>query len=125
MGGVMKITLLLTTVVIGNSLAQICLKMAALNSESGHFFNLFNEWLFLAVALLGLSFVVWQFLLTQKRLSFLHPFLALAQIIVPALSIWVFHEAVSIPYFLGICCIMLGIGLTSTGTRLQPDEKGI
>jgi len=118
------IAFLLVAVIACNSFAQICLKMTALNSESGHFFSLFTGWMFLAVTLLGTSFIAWQLLLTKRELSFLHPFCALTQVIVPALSIWIFHEIVSPPYFLGICCIMAGICLTSAGMRTRPDEKG-
>lgn len=119
----MRLFLLIFFVVICNSVAQILLKVAALDAGSLAF------WCTLTFAFicLGFSFLCWFAALRLKPLSFLHPFGALVYILVPGLAAFIFDEPVSVPYILGIACIVAGICITS-GAVLPPkpdDENQI
>jgi EamA-like transporter family. len=90
--------------------------MAAIVSGGQSLWALFNVWLLICVLCLGISFVLWQYLVARKPLSFLHPFCSLTYLLTPLLSVYIFHETVSVKYFAGICLIMAGVYFTASGS---------
>ena len=105
----MKLFLLISLVVAGNSLAQLFLKMAAVSG------GVWNVCFFFAVAILcfGFSFICWFIALRHKPLAFLHPFAALVYVIVPVEAAIFLGESINLFYICGILCIIAGICLTS------------
>ena len=110
---------LLFPIIILNSVAQVFMKAAAIHSFAHIVSGVFNIWFIVAVGCQGVSFFFWQAALRQKQLSFLHPFLSLIYIIVPALSVILFQETVTVKYIVGICCIITGVCITSLGVYPQ------
>ena len=106
-------------VVILNSTAQLLLKAIAEytlhHPATGlalqHLLNVYSV---SAAACLGCSFLAWRKALTCIPLSRAHPLCSLTYIIMPVGACYFFDDTVSIPYYLGIACICLGIFLIST-----------
>jgi EamA-like transporter family. len=119
----MTVILPLISVVVFNSLAQVCLKMAAMASGGASLWALFNVWLAACVACMGISFILWQFLIVRSPLSFLHPFCSLTYLLTPLLSVYLFRETVSPQYLAGIFLIMTGVYFTASGSISTPPDR--
>jgi drug/metabolite transporter (DMT)-like permease len=106
-------------VVILNATAQLLLKAAAEYSlhqpATGlQLLHLLNVYSVSAAICLGGSFLAWRKALTGISLSRAHPLCSLTYIIMPAGACYFFDDTVSIPYYIGIAFICLGIFLIST-----------
>ena len=119
----MTVFISIMSVVIFNSLAQVCLKMAAVASGGQSVWALFNVWLIICVFCMGTSFILWQFLIARRPLSFLHPFCSLSYLLTPLLSVCIFHETVTAKYFAGIGLIMAGVYFTASGSSSQAPAE--
>ena len=117
----MPIFFLLLLIITFNSLAQLCMKAAALHLETHAVPIVFSIWLLATAACLGIAFLCWQTALRSKPISFLHPFCALVYVLVPALCVIFFQEIVTGKYVIGIFCIITGVCITSAG--VCPPEK--
>jgi len=85
--------------------------------------EIFNIWLVAAVACMAIAFLCWQLALARKPISFLHPFLSLIYIVVPALSVYLFQETISVKYVMGIFLIIGGICITSLSISPSKDNN--
>jgi drug/metabolite transporter (DMT)-like permease len=106
--------------VAGISVGQLLLKLAAVNmsnprvpgvSVAGYVVNLY---LVVGVAVLGVSTLLWVWVLRTVPLGIAYPFMALAFIIVPALSYFVLGEPFGWKTAGGSLLIVAGVALIST-----------
>lgn len=97
--------------VIGIAIGQILFKLsAAALHKSGSFFEIKTALtLFSAFALYGLTTIAWVWVLQKVELGKVYPLMALAFILVPIGSHFIFGERFQAQYFLGVALIMLGI----------------
>ena len=63
----------------------------------------------LAILVYSSATLFWLFILQKIPLSLAYPFTALAMVIIPVISIFIFEEKVSINYWFGASLIVLGI----------------
>jgi drug/metabolite transporter (DMT)-like permease len=114
----LQVTLLLAYA-IGMSLGQLLFKFAALSispsaaaapTAGGQLFQLgLNPYFLGAMSLyFGLS-VLWVWILTFTPLSRAYPFVALAFIITPFVSHFVFMEALDLRFYFGLTLIVIGL----------------
>jgi drug/metabolite transporter (DMT)-like permease len=112
---------LLLAYAIGMSLGQILFKFSALSlspsgavapTAAGQLYQLgFNPYFLGAMSLyFGLS-VLWVWILTFTPLSRAYPFVALAFIITPFVSHFVFMEALDLRFYFGLSFIVVGLVL--------------
>jgi len=106
--------LLLSSFAILMSVGQILFKKAAMAAEGQNFLlGLINGWMFVALALYGVATLLWVWILKQYPLSAAYPFVALAFVLVPIASVYIFDEAISVRYMWGCAMIIGGIVLTA------------
>ncbi|WP_341646869.1 EamA family transporter [Thauera sp. SDU_THAU2] len=112
-------TPLVTTItilcVLGISLGQILFKKAAMTIVDASQWQqwVFNGWLIVALALYGITTLVWIWVLRHAPLHLAYPFMALAFLIVPCLG-WLFMgEPVRLTTWAGGALILLGITIAS------------
>lgn len=114
----MRFGLLIALYVVLNSFAQLLLKQGASVTSSG--INIaglpINARLIAGVALFGLSFLVWMFILTRENLSFAFPFaVGLGYSAVVFLSVFVLGETISAWQLTGIGLVLIGLLLIAGG----------
>jgi drug/metabolite transporter (DMT)-like permease len=103
--------------VVGISAGQLLLKIAAVNLQNGTGWEMavagfrFNGWLIGGVAVLGISTLVWLSVLRTVPLNFAYPVMALAFIVVPAMSFFVLGEPLSLKLGLGSLLIAAGLAV--------------
>jgi len=106
--------------VCGISVGQLLLKLAALNLQNpkvpgvwiaGYSVNLY---LIGGVATLGVSTLIWVWVLRTLPLAIAYPFMALCFVIVPLLSYLVLGETVGLKFMMGTLLIVSGVVLIST-----------
>ena len=68
---------------------------------------------FIALFIYGFATFYWLYLLQKIPLSLAYPFTALAMVIIPILSVYLFKEAVNLSYWIGAFLIFLGIIIIS------------
>jgi drug/metabolite transporter (DMT)-like permease len=68
-----------------------------------------------AMVLYGVTTLVWIWVLNRSELGKIYPLMALAFILVPVGSYFIFGERFSTQYFIGVAVIALGILLTANG----------
>lgn len=97
--------------VTGLVLGQILFKISAISLvQTGSFFALKTaSWLVVALSLYTFVTIVWVWLLQRVELGRVYPFMALAFILLPLGSYFVFGERFQPQYFLGVGLIMVGI----------------
>jgi len=97
--------------VFGIAVGQILFKLSASElHRSGSLFDFKTaSILFAALALYGLTTIAWIWVLQKSDLGKVYPLMALAFIVVPIGSYFVFGERFSPQYFVGVVLIMLGI----------------
>lgn len=97
--------------VIGIAAGQILFKMSSSSlSKSGSWFDMQTlTVLFSAFALYGLTTILWVYVLQRAELGKIYPLMALAFVIVPIGSHFVFGERFQVQYFIGIALIITGI----------------
>ena len=98
---------------------KTALRMAELNIEnSNNLIYLFSTVLkiphfFLALFVYGVATFYWLYILQKIPLSLAYPFTALAMVVIPILSYFLFKESLNINYWIGSFLIFLGIVIIS------------
>lgn len=97
--------------VLGIAGGQILFKLSAASlHRSGTLFDPQTFWtLFTAFALYGITTIAWVWVLQKIELGKAYPLMAMAFILVPIGSHFVFGERFSVQYFIGVALIMSGI----------------
>ncbi len=97
--------------VIGIASGQILFKLCAVSlKQTGSFFDPSTmTLLFSALALYGIMTIAWIWVLQKTELGRVYPLMALAFVIVPIGSHFIFGERFQPQYFAGVALIMLGI----------------
>lgn len=97
--------------VLGLAVGQILFKSCATSlSETGSFFALKTAgMILLAMMLYATTSIAWVWVLQKVELGKVYPFMALAFILVPLGSYFVFGERFQIQYGLGVTLIVFGI----------------
>jgi drug/metabolite transporter (DMT)-like permease len=106
------VTYLLAIVcVIGIAAGQILFKASSSSlSKSGSWFDMQTlTILFSAFALYGLTTILWVYVLQRADLGKIYPLMALAFVIVPIGSHFVFGERFQPQYMVGVALIIVGI----------------
>ena len=100
--------------VIGLAIGQILFKVSATSlTQTGSFFAPKTAAiLFAALALYGTTTIAWVWVLQKVELGKVYPLMALAFILVPLGSHFIFGERFHIHYFIGIAMIVSGIIVT-------------
>ena len=101
--------------VVGISIGQILFKRAALGIENASNWQhwAFNGWLITALALYGVTTLVWIWVLRHAPLHLAYPFMGLAFLIVPCLGWLILGEPIRWSTLAGGALILLGITLTA------------
>jgi drug/metabolite transporter (DMT)-like permease len=102
--------------VCGISGGQILFKMGAnaLVANGGRLFSTGGAIVVAALALYGFTTVAWIWVLQRSDLGKAYPLMALAFILVPIASHFIFGESLSWRYALGSALLVAGIVLTSS-----------
>jgi drug/metabolite transporter (DMT)-like permease len=97
--------------VIGLAIGQILFKVSATSlTQSGSFFAPKTAAiLFSALALYGTTTIAWVWVLQKVELGKVYPLMALAFILVPLGSYFIFGERFLPQYFVGVALIVIGI----------------
>jgi drug/metabolite transporter (DMT)-like permease len=97
--------------VIALAVGQVLFKMSATAlTESDSFFAIKPaKTLFAAMCLYGITSVAWVWVLQKVELGRVYPLMALAFVLVPLGSHFVFGERFQPQYFVGVAMIMAGI----------------
>ncbi|WP_238587221.1 4-amino-4-deoxy-L-arabinose-phospho-UDP flippase [Cupriavidus sp. IDO] len=100
---------------IGLALGQILFKMSANASQTGGSFFSAKPLatLFAAMLLYGLTSIVWVWVLQRIQLGKVYPLMALAFVLVPIGSYFVFCERFQTQYIFGVVFILIGVILTT------------
>ena len=109
------ITAITILCVLGISLGQILFKKAAASIADATQWQqwVFNGWLVTALALYGITTLVWIWVLRHAPLHIAYPFMALAFLIVPCLG-WLFlGEPIHVQTLVGGALILAGITLAT------------
>ena len=109
------ITAITILCVLGISLGQILFKKAAASIVDANQWQqwVFNGWLITALALYGITTLVWIWVLRHAPLHIAYPFMALAFLIVPCLG-WLFlGEPIHVQTLVGGALILAGITLAT------------
>jgi len=99
-------------------LAQLLLKASGLHAAgTGEFVNawLLNPYLCAAIVCYGISFICWMRTLAVMPLSSAYPWTALIYVLTPIAAVLLWREELSAPYFVGMICILCGIGIIAKG----------
>jgi multidrug transporter EmrE-like cation transporter len=106
--------------VFGISIGQVFLKFAALEAENQGLLSLklgkylsVNAYLLVGAAVLACSTLLWVWVLRTVPLSTAYPFMALAFVLVPALSHFLFNEILTCKHMLGFLLIVAGVVVVS------------
>lgn len=65
------------------------------------------------LALYGLSAFVWISAIQKVQLSYAYPMAALSYVLVAVMSVWIFHEPMSITRMVGLAIIIIGVVVIS------------
>jgi len=97
--------------VVGLAIGQILFKASAMSlSETGSFFAPKTAvTLFSAMALYAITSIAWVWVLQKVELGRVYPLMALAFVLVPLGSHFIFGERFQPQYFAGVALIMIGI----------------
>jgi drug/metabolite transporter (DMT)-like permease len=97
--------------VVGLAIGQILFKVSATSlSVTGSFFALKTATtLIAAMALYGFTSIAWVWVLQKVELGRVYPLMALAFVLVPVGSHFIFGERFQPQYFVGVALIMIGI----------------
>lgn len=100
--------------VIGITLGQILFKLCAnsLDETGSYFAPKTAATLLMALALYGISTLAWIWVLQKVELGRVYPVMALAFVLVPLCSYFIFGEKFSTQYFIGVFIIAIGIIVT-------------
>ena len=97
--------------VVGLAIGQILFKVSAMSlSETGSFFAPKTAvTLFSAMALYAITSIAWVWVLQKVELGRVYPLMALAFVLVPLGSHFIFGERFQPQYFAGVALIIIGI----------------
>lgn len=97
--------------VLGLAIGQILFKVSATSlSDTGSFLAFKTATtLIAAMALYGITSIAWVWVLQKVELGRVYPLMALAFVLVPVGSHFVFGERFQPQYFVGVALIMIGI----------------
>lgn len=97
--------------VVGLAVGQILFKVSAMSlSETGSFFAPKTAvTLFSAMVLYAITSIAWVWVLQKVELGRVYPLMALAFVLVPLGSHFIFGERFQPQYFAGVALIMIGI----------------
>lgn len=99
--------------VLGIAGGQILFKLSAASLQRVGLFDIQTlTTLFVAFALYGITTIAWVWVLQKIDLGKAYPLMAMAFVIVPIGSHFVFGERFSTQYFIGVALIMAGIVLS-------------
>ncbi|WP_028601890.1 EamA family transporter [Ottowia thiooxydans] len=103
--------------VLGISLGQLLFKKAAQSIVDASNWQqwVFNGWLITALALYGVTTLVWIWVLRHAPLHIAYPFMGLAFLIVPVLGWMMLDEAITWQTLAGGALILAGVTLASVG----------
>ena len=100
--------------VIGISAGQILFKLCAESYRIAGLYNSRTLTIFAgAIILYGITNLVWIWVLQRSELGKIYPLMALAFILVPLSSYFIFEERFSMQYIFGIALIAVGIIFTA------------
>ena len=104
---------IIVAIVITIAVGQVLFKYAANGIKSAEYFWQVSVLapLFTAFAIYGLATLAWVWVLQSVELSRAYPFMALAFLLVPAASYFVFGERLDARYAVGILLISGGVAL--------------
>lgn len=102
--------------VLGISVGQILFKVTArIYDRSGDLLDpVMLTWFFLSLALYGITTLGWIWVLQKSDLGRIYPLMALAFVLVPIGSHFIFGERFHVQYFIGVVTIMVGIVITAS-----------
>jgi drug/metabolite transporter (DMT)-like permease len=66
-----------------------------------------------AMVLYATTSIVWVWVLKRIELGRIYPLMALAFLLVPVGSYFLFGERFNAPYYVGVCLIVIGVSLTA------------
>lgn len=97
--------------VAGLAIGQILFKVSAISlSETGSFFALKTATTFFtAMTLYAITSIAWVWVLQKVELGRVYPLMALAFVLVPLGSHFIFGERFQPQYFVGVALILIGI----------------
>ena len=107
----MMISVTAVLCVLGLAVGQILFKLSAISlAESGSFFDPKTAaTLIAAMCLYGITSIAWVWMLQKIELGRVYPLMALAFVLVPLGSHFIFGEKFSPQYFVGVALIVSGI----------------
>lgn len=114
--GIGTVSLLLGTILL-LSLGQVLFKHASSVLDLSKPTTLLSLPLFAALTVYAVATVAWLFVLSLMPLSTAFPFYGLGFVFVPCLSWWFLHEPIRPSVIIGGVVIMVGVFITSLGTR--------
>jgi drug/metabolite transporter (DMT)-like permease len=101
--------------VVGLAIGQILFKLSAVSwAQTGSLFA-FKTLITLlsAVCLYGATSIAWVWVLQKIELGKIYPLMALAFVLVPIGSHFIFGERFQVQYFVGVTFIVLGIAIVT------------
>src|SRR5471032_123074 len=100
--------------VLGIATGQILFKLSAASlHRTGSFFDPATAMtLFSALALYGITTIAWIWVLQKIELGRVYPLMAMAFVLVPIGSHFIFGERFQTQYFVGVAVIIIGIIIT-------------
>ena len=116
-------TLQLISFALLMSLGQVLFKKTALTishiNEQKQVLGLFEgviaalmtPWLYFALIVYGTATIFWLYLLQRIPLSVAYPFGAIAMVLVPIFSVYLFGDKLNINYWFGMTFIIIGISI--------------
>jgi len=109
----MKFSIAALLCATGIAVGQVLFKLTAMSlAKTESFLSLRTaSWFFAAIAVYGLASLSWVIVLRTEDLGRVYPIMALAFVLVPVASYFVFGERFSMRYFLGVLFIVIGIAL--------------
>lgn len=101
--------------VVGISIGQTLFKACANSLQAADGQITLHSLLYMgaAMALYGITSIAWVLVLKQIELGKVYPLMALAFLLVPILSYFIFGEKFSPHYFIGVALIMAGVFVTT------------
>ena len=102
---------------IGLAGGQILFKLTAEDIATGRaegLVGLLSPWLAAALAVYGISTILWVWILMHVPITKAYPFVLLAMLLVPLAGYWFFSESLSQQYCLGLVLVLVGLALIQT-----------
>lgn len=109
------VTVITVLCVVGISLGQLLFKKAAMAIPADATWQhwVLNPWLIVALALYGITTLVWIWVLRHAPLHLAYPFMGLAFLIVPCLGWLILGESIQLPTIIGGALILAGIAIAA------------